>query len=360
LADLIPKAQQWFDNNLNVMLVGLHGVGKTRAVLDLCRKNSVRLKYYSCSTLDPYTDLVGVPVPVTDDDGTQRLQMVRPREVDEAEMIFFDEFNRADPKVHNALMEILLFKTINGEPLPNLKSVWAAMNPPGQDYNVEDLDPALIDRFDVFEDVTARPSAEYLQSRGIREHIAKVLHAWWTEQSRTRRDVSEQITPRRLEKIGLVYESTGDTKAAIPNWFQQVDRQKLRHMIEDAENKLKGKQAGSSGKAPNSSFRYDPEYMAENNAKVAEYLSKNPSDHETHKAVLEAIKNRQGHSLIRDHGDILDALIPAYVEGYLTNMNPGKFQSMLKQIRDDSPGWKKGQLANIAKLVEAEAVVRGS
>src|SRR4051812_44091417 len=60
---MIPKAEQYFANEMNVLLIGLHGVGKTEAVLAMCREQNVVLKYYSCSTLDPFTDLVGVPTP---------------------------------------------------------------------------------------------------------------------------------------------------------------------------------------------------------------------------------------------------------------------------------------------------------
>jgi hypothetical protein len=101
------------------------------------------------------------PLPQGGESGTH-LQMVRPRDVDDAELIFFDEFNRADPKVHNAVLEIVQFQTINGEKLPHARMVWAAMNPPGKEYDVEDLDPALVDRFDVYEEVKATPSVTYL------------------------------------------------------------------------------------------------------------------------------------------------------------------------------------------------------
>lgn len=352
MASLIPKADSWLQNDFNALLVGLHGVGKTRAVVDLAKKHDIKLKYYSCSTLDPYTDLVGVPVPKVDDDGTEYLKMVRPRDLDEAEMIFFDEFNRADPKVHNALLEIIQFRTINGEALPNLRCVWAAMNPPGQDYNVEDLDAALVDRFDVFEDVTAKPSADYYVKQGIRKEIAQALVGWWQEQSRTRRDISESITPRRLEKIGLVYEKTGDFKAAIPNWTAGVERAKLRDMLKDAEAKASGKST-STDMGPEKSFTYNSKWMEANNDSVAAYLDKNTENHETHKAVLQAVGSRQGQSLAQAHGEVLSALVPSMLEGYLTDMSGGKFNSLVDAVAK-LPEWRKDQMKNLVKAVATE------
>lgn len=346
---LIPKAGQWLDNDFNVMLVGLHGVGKTQVILDECEKKGLKLKYFSCATLDPFTDLVGVPFARTDDDGTEHLKMVRPRDIDEAEIIFMDEFNRADSKVHNALMEILLFRTINGEPLPNLRMVWAAMNPPGGEYDVDELDPALLDRFDIFEDVAARPSVEYMVAKGIRESVAQAIIAWWREQNKDRRDVAEMISPRRLEKIGHVYEATGDFKSAIPNWFV-VDRTKLRNMLQDAEAREEGGSTEGTG-GPAKQFQYSPEYLKNNAHEVAEYLSKNPGDHETHKTVRAALENRHGARLVKDFGEVINALLPSVREAMLANMTANKRERIAKELTEVDE-WRKPALAEFQKTVD--------
>jgi MoxR-like ATPase len=360
IASLVPNGEKWMDLDLNVLLIGLHGVGKTAAVLDLCKEKNLKLKYYSCSTLDPYTDLVGVPDPVTGEDGQRELQMVRPREVDDAEILFFDELNRAHPKVLNAVLEIIQFRSINGERLPNLRMIWAAINPPGHEYQVEELDPALVDRFDVFEDVAARPSVEYMASRGIRPGIAKALVAWWNEQNRTRRNAAEAITPRRLEKIGVVYEATKDHKSAIPNWFTAVDRNKLKSMLQSAENqeKAKGGTKGKVGNAPKADFEYSPEYFAENSFEVATYLEKNQTDLETHKAAKEVLIARHAPRLVRDYAEILDALVPSIREAMLTEMNEPKFKRLVEEMAK-VPDYRKDKIAKFAKAVEAEAKNRG-
>lgn len=360
VASLIPSGSKWMDLDLNVMLIGLHGVGKTQAVLDLTAEKKINLKYYSCSTLDPYTDLVGVPDPVTGEDGRRELEMVRPRSVDEAEIIFFDELNRAHPKVLNAVLEIIQFRSINGEKLPNLRMVWAAINPPGQEYQVEELDPALVDRFDVFEDVAARPSADYLASRGIRPAVAKALVAWWNEQNKNRRNPAECITPRRLEKIGLVYEATQDHKSAIPNWFTAVDRNKLKSMLQSAENqeKAKGAAGAKPGNAPKADFEYSPEYFQAESYEVAAYLSGNQKDLETHRAAKEVLVNRHAPRLVRDYAEIINALVPSIREAMLTEMNGPKFQRLVEEIAK-VPDWRRKQIEGFIGAVEAEAKNRG-
>jgi hypothetical protein len=331
-SNLIPEGEKWMDLNLNVMLVGLHGVGKTAAVMDLCQKKELKLKYFSCSTLDPFVDLVGVPFARNDENGDY-LEMVRQRNINEAEIIFFDEFNRADPKVHNAVFEIIQFHTLNGEPLPNLRMVWAAMNPPNQDYDVEELDPALVDRFDCYQDVQAMPSPQYMVSRGIRLPIAQALCQWWTEQDTEKRE--EMITPRRLEKIGHVYENTGDFKPAIPLWFKSVDRKKLHAMLIDAENRAEGKTQkatpGSPQSGPYKEFQYTDNWIEDNAITVSEYLSDHQDDLETHQAVMRTLRTRTGVRLAQAYGPVLNSLTPSVLEGLLSDMPNGK----LTRFRDE-------------------------
>ena len=83
---------------LNGLLYGDHGVGKTQLIRDIANSLGLKLKYYSAATLDPYSDVVGIPVPVDNiaNDGVthKQLQFIRPHDIDEAEIVFFDEFNR--------------------------------------------------------------------------------------------------------------------------------------------------------------------------------------------------------------------------------------------------------------------------
>lgn len=84
------------DNNLNVILKGLHGTGKTSIVKQCFESRKLRYKYFSASTMDPWVDFIGVPKEKIDSNGNSTLELIRPREFqnDEVEAIFFDEFNR--------------------------------------------------------------------------------------------------------------------------------------------------------------------------------------------------------------------------------------------------------------------------
>lgn len=335
-ATLVPKAEQYLDNELNVMLIGLHGVGKTEEILRLVRDRGLKLKYYSCATLDPYTDLVGVPVPMKDENsGLEYLKMVRPRDIDDAEFIFFDEFNRADSKVHNAIFEIIQFGTINGEPLPNLKCCWAAMNPPGEDYQVEELDPALIDRFDVFIEVNPAPSVAYMSSEGgLPKPIAQALFTWWRDQNAARRGLEHYISPRRLMKIGKVYMATNDADKAIPKWIT-CDRSKLKVLLNRAEEDMKPKTGGASAQTTggaNPNFVYEDGWMKSHANTVAQYLENNQNDLDTHKAVLDVLERRHAPRLAADYAEVLNALKPGLLEGFVGDLNAGRLDLLRKKI----------------------------
>ena len=197
------------EKHLNVLLTGRHGVGKTTMVLAEAASLHLTFKYYSSATLDPWTDLVGVPVPERVDgtgQGSPRwlLRFVRPEDLLLAEIIFFDELNRSHPKVQNAVLEIIQFGTINGVPLPKLKMVWGAINPPNDIYHVTELDPILLDRFPVHLEVPAAPSVAYYRNKaGLPPKVAQALVNWW------RLDLNDElrriISPRRLEYMGSNY-----------------------------------------------------------------------------------------------------------------------------------------------------------
>lgn len=374
---LIPKADVYFKNEMNVLLIGLHGVGKTEAILEMCRENDVVLKYYSCSTLDPFTDLVGVPTPrnfcVIDnvyfsesvcpgckrsiaDEGTpiiEALKMVRPHEIDRAELLFFDEFNRADEKTQNAVFEIIQFRSINGERLKNVKACWAAMNPPEGDYKVSDLDPALIDRFDVFIDIQARPTVKYMHGAGLPKPIAQALYSWWGEHNQQRRGMEHYISPRRLMKIGQVFVTTGDFRPALPKWIN-ADRTKLAALLDRAEADMQkaaaARPSGKLGGGPNPDFTYDKDWIAGKRLMVSKYLSDNPQDFDTHTAILSALDSAHGKTLAADFAEVLNALKPSILEGFINGLNPGKLNS-LKEALTGLTSHRLGAVTNLRREV---------
>lgn len=84
---------------LNILLVGPPGGGKTSCLAQACKELDLRLAYFSAPTLDPFADLIGIPVPQKSGDSYDGIQFLRPKNVTQAEVMFFDELNRATSNV---------------------------------------------------------------------------------------------------------------------------------------------------------------------------------------------------------------------------------------------------------------------
>jgi hypothetical protein len=376
IRSLIPQADKLYDNGFNVLLIGLHGTGKTESIKRMCEERGLKMKYFSCSTLDPFTDLVGVPVPkdtrvdgeaVTDEHGDtkQHLQMIRPREIDEADIIFFDELNRADAKTLNAVFEIVQFKSINGEKLPNLKVCWAAINPPDEDYDVDRLDKALLDRFDVYINIDPKPDVKYMAQYMPIQH-AKVLYNWWNEhkkdvRSGVRDEKMDYISPRRLLKLGLIWNATSNMrliKAAMPmdgtfdvmklvNELRSADESIRRgdkvelpddDVVEDDEATL-GNQI--MGQKAYDGFQYELKWLRANTDEVVQVLTENPGHFETHNAISTVFEGGIGGIMLVEHyHKILNALNPQVLEGLAKKFPVAKRNHLrvgFKNLMTDKP-----------------------
>jgi hypothetical protein len=238
----------WIENNLNVLMIGRHGVGKTAVIKEAFERHNLRWKYFSASTMDPWVDFVGVPKE-KHENGVSYLDLVLPKSFanDEVEAIFFDEFNRSPKKVRNAVMELIQFKSINGREFKNLKVIWAAINPPSEEdnYDVEDLDPAQLDRFHIHLEVDYKPSRSFF----IKKYgeLGSVAVEWWMALSKKAKDT---VSPRRLEYAINMYQNNGDLRYILPpsvNIKELVQllkvgpiEEKLKQLINDAKSNKRG------------------------------------------------------------------------------------------------------------------------
>lgn len=210
------KLDWWLKNCLNVLFIGHAGVGKTARVKQAFERNNLRYKYFSAATMDPFVDFVGVPRVVKDDKGIEYLDYVLPKDMRDGkiEAIFMDELNRSHKKVRNAVMELIQFRTINGRPFPNLKVIWAAINPEDEDeYQVEPLDKAQKGRFEVHVNVPYAPDRAWF-AKQYGEHLAKAALDWWHGLPDPQK---KEVDPRRLDYALKVYKLPGgDMRDILP------------------------------------------------------------------------------------------------------------------------------------------------
>jgi len=67
----------------------------------------------------------------------------------EAVVLFLDELNRARPEILQCVMDLTLNKRLNGKSLPPGSRIITAVND-GEEYQLTDLDPALVSRFNIY------------------------------------------------------------------------------------------------------------------------------------------------------------------------------------------------------------------
>ena len=180
---LLEKLKFYAQKNKNVLLTGLHGVGKTSIVESVFKSMGWNYLILNGSTMDPYLHLIGIATTIKieiDGETVDVLKQVLPEVLaqDNIDALFIDEINRGSKEILNGLLDLIQFKSINSKKLHRLKVVWAAQNPYFDDldedeqiYDVKPLDPALKDRFHLFLDVPYKLDKEYLINIFMLTHL---------------------------------------------------------------------------------------------------------------------------------------------------------------------------------------------
>jgi hypothetical protein len=237
---LEDKLDHYFECGLNCLLRGDHGVGKTTLVNDCFGRHGLVVGetalILSAATIDPWVDFIGVPKEVTKDNETY-LDFILPKHFanDTVQAIFFDEFNRSHKKIRNAVLELIQFKSINGRKFNNLKVVWAAINPEDSEsfeYDVEKLDPAQKDRFQIILDVPYLPSYAYFSNKYGEKPAAAAID-WWKELPA---EMQKQVSPRRLDYALEVHGLNGDLSDVLP--YESSPRRLGRTLMHGSPNQI--------------------------------------------------------------------------------------------------------------------------
>ena len=213
------KLDLWVKNNLNVLLIGEKGVGKSSIIINTFKRHNIKYLYFSAPTIDPWVDLIGIPKEV-ESNGQKYIDLIRPKFVvdDDIEAFVFDELNRCKSRVSNAVLELIQFKSINGKKFPKLRMVWAAINPDTKDqdgelnYNVEKLDPALEDRFQVKVEMPyVLDEAFFVKKYGKAMAFAAIN--WWKSLDQK---VKNNVSPRRVEYALDMFKVRVDLRDILP------------------------------------------------------------------------------------------------------------------------------------------------
>jgi hypothetical protein len=128
----------------SIMLHANHGVGKSSCVKQVAKQLGIEFFDIRLSQCD-VGDIKGLPYR---DGETMKFAKPEwwPRNPESKGILFFDELNRASKDVLQAVFEICLDRTLDGDKLPDGWKIVSAVNS-HSDYDVMELDPALQDRW---------------------------------------------------------------------------------------------------------------------------------------------------------------------------------------------------------------------
>ena len=134
----------------NIMLTGKHGIGKSQILEKFFTSRGERVVILFLGQMSDPGDLIGLP---RLDETTGKTLFMPPYWFptdNKPVVLFLDELNRARPEVLQTIMDLTLNRTLAGRKLPEGSRVISAVND-GEEYQLTDLDPALVSRFNIYE-----------------------------------------------------------------------------------------------------------------------------------------------------------------------------------------------------------------
>ena len=134
----------------NIMLAGKHGIGKSQILEKYFTEKKQKVIILFLGQMSDPGDLIGLPYK---DEKTGITNFMPPYwwPVDNKPIVLFlDELNRARPEVLQTVMDLTLNRKLAGKSLPKGSRIISAVNV-GDEYQLTDLDPALVSRFNIYE-----------------------------------------------------------------------------------------------------------------------------------------------------------------------------------------------------------------
>ena len=155
----------------NIMLVGKHGIGKSRILEDYYQGKNCRVVTLFLGQMSDPGDLIGLPEKNTATGKTDFLLPYWFPTDGKPVVLFLDELNRARPEVLQTIMDLTLNRKLAGKTLPPGSRIISAVNS-GNEYQLTDLDPALVSRFNIYDfEPTVEDWLNWAKNTGLDQRI---------------------------------------------------------------------------------------------------------------------------------------------------------------------------------------------
>lgn len=157
-----------------------------------------------------------------------RLQLLRQEHVNYLDarrsLLFLDEFNRAPADILNASLQLINEHRLHSHILPIVRGqetlIVAAINPADGDYTVQELDPALLDRFVDCEVTPDFPTwLKWAKNKGINQIVIDFLMDNQTKFHFVPKDGSKGASPRSWVKLGRYLDRIENTPKSVMTYY---------------------------------------------------------------------------------------------------------------------------------------------
>lgn len=157
-----------------------------------------------------------------------RLQILRQDKVtymdSRRSILFLDEFNRAPADILNASLQLILDHRLHSHILPRINGketlIVAAINPSGDDYTVQEFDPALLDRFVSCE---VEPDFNSWIKWANENNVNKIVVDFLLDNQRkfhfTPKDGSKGASPRSWTRLATYMDRLKDTNIDVMTYY---------------------------------------------------------------------------------------------------------------------------------------------
>lgn len=167
----------------NIMLTGRHGIGKSEILTKYYQARGMKVVSLFLGQMSDPGDLIGLP---HKDERTGKTEFMPPYWFPtdgKPIVLFLDELNRARPEVLQTIMDLALNRKLAGKQLPEGSILISAVND-GEEYQLTDLDPALVSRFNIY--AFAPTVAEWLlwaENEGLDCRVTEFIrnHGEWLD-----------------------------------------------------------------------------------------------------------------------------------------------------------------------------------
>lgn len=186
----------------NIMLAGRHGIGKSEILTDFYESKGLQVVALFLGQMSDPGDLIGLPD--KHGDKTEFLPPYWFPTDGKPIVLFLDELNRARPEILQGVMDLALNRKLAGHSLPQGSRIIAAVNE-GSEYQVEELDPALVSRFNIYRfEPSVQEWVNWAEESGLDSRVVGFIRnnpSWLENESAADGDLSKTPDRRAWKRV---------------------------------------------------------------------------------------------------------------------------------------------------------------